>query len=529
MEQKTFLAIVLSFLFLMTYNAFVIAPQQKAKAITNSQVVKNINLKQETTTQVQAETVDSDNATESDQEIQIGSFKIRFTVNKGIIKEISSEKFHYSPILSDFLGTSLATTLKSYSQDENTLNLYYEGADLQIRKQIKAIDDNKLTIRVEYLNASDLSKLKNVQFKIFEIDGHRVKNDKDTLRDSMLLEYSIFADKKIQRKNNAFKFAEKEQKTESKSIDWFGWRDRYHFTVIKPEFKTSAYNINYYNEHLLGFEVTASEINNNTEAPNTYDFTLYMGPQDLNLLQKIDGSVSKIMAFSGNSIIDAIEKFIYKSLLFINKFTKNWGVSIILISLLIYGATYPLTIKSMLSMRKMQDLQPKMAELREKYKSDPQKLNTEVVQLYRVHNINPLGGCLPMLLQMPVFISLYQVLWRTHNFEGANFLWIHDLSKPDKAFVFNGDLPFIGNEINILPILMMFIMFFQQKLSSKSMVITDPSQEMQQKMMTFIFPVFIGGIFYHFASGLTLYFTIFYLMSTLTQYKMSKLNRASNG
>jgi YidC/Oxa1 family membrane protein insertase len=235
------------------------------------------------------------------------------------------------------------------------------------------------------------------------------------------------------------------------------------------------------------------------------------------------------MAFSGNSIIDAIEIFIYKSLLFINKFTKNWGVSIILISLLIYGATYPLTIKSMLSMRKMQDLQPKMAELREKYKSDPQKLNTEVVQLYRVHNINPLGGCLPMLLQMPIFISLYQVLWRTHNFEGATFLWIKDLSMPDKLFLISKDLPFIGNEINILPVLMMFIMFFQQKLSSKSMVITDPSQEMQQKMMTFIFPVFIGGIFYHFASGLTLYFTIFYLMSTLTQYKMSKLKRASNG
>lgn len=177
-------------------------------------------------------------------------------------------------------------------------------------------------------------------------------------------------------------------------------------------------------------------------------------------------------------------------------------------------------------MKKMQEVQPKMAELREKYKNDPQKLNTEVVQLYRTHNINPLAGCLPMLLQMPVFISLYQVLWRTHNFEGAQFLWIKDLSLPDKLFVFNGNLPFIGNEINILPVFMTIVMFFQQKMSSKTMVVTDPSQEMQQKMMMYIFPIFIGGIFYHFASGLTLYFTVFYLLSTLTQYKMSKYTPA---
>ncbi len=177
-------------------------------------------------------------------------------------------------------------------------------------------------------------------------------------------------------------------------------------------------------------------------------------------------------------------------------------------------------------MRKIQDLQPKMAELREKYKNDPQKLNTEVVQLYKIHNINPLAGCLPMLLQMPVFISLYQVLWRTHNFQGAEFLWIKDLSLPDRLIVFTQEFPFIGNELNILPFFMSIVMFFQQKLSSKSMVISDPSQEMQQKMMMYIFPLFIGGIFYHFASGLTLYFTVFYLLSTLTQYKMSKLGTA---
>jgi len=170
MEQKTFLAIVLSFLFLMTYNAFVIVPQQKAKTITESKIVENINHKSKDTSQLHTESPNSEDAIESYQDIKIGSFKIRFTTNKGIIKEISSEKLHYSPFLSDFLGTSPASILKSYSHDENTVSLYYEDADLQIRKQIKAIDDNKLTFRIEYLNTSNLSKLNNVQFKIFDID-----------------------------------------------------------------------------------------------------------------------------------------------------------------------------------------------------------------------------------------------------------------------------------------------------------------------------------------------------------------------
>ena len=117
-----------------------------------------------------------------------------------------------------------------------------------------------------------------------------------------------------------------------------------------------------------------------------------------------------------------------------------------------------------------------------------------------------------------------QVLWRSVVFKGAHFLWIKDLSQPDRLWIFPFSLPFIGNELNILPIAMMGIMFVQQKLSAKNMVITDPSQAAQQKMMTMIFPVFLGFIFYKFASGLSLYFTTFYLMSTLSQWKMSKMN-----
>ena len=183
-----------------------------------------------------------------------------------------------------------------------------------------------------------------------------------------------------------------------------------------------------------------------------------------------------------------------------------------------------MTFKSMHSMKKMQSLQPKINQIREQHKNNPQKLNKELMELYKEHKINPLGGCLPLFLQMPIFIALYQVLWRSVSFKGADFLWIKDLSEPDRLiYPMPFTLPILGNEFNILPVLMMIVMFFQQKLSMKNTVVMDPSQAAQQKMMMYFFPVFLGYIFYKFSSGLTLYFTIFYILSTFTQFKMAKV------
>lgn len=176
----------------------------------------------------------------------------------------------------------------------------------------------------------------------------------------------------------------------------------------------------------------------------------------------------------------------------------------------------------MMSMRKMQQMQPKIKALQERYKDDSAKLNTEIMEIYRREKINPLGGCLPFLLQMPLFISLYQVLWRSYFFQGQSFLWIKDLSLPDRLMILPFQIPFLGNELNILPVLMGIVMFFQQKVTAKNAVVTDEQQVMQQKMMMYFFPVFIAFIFYKFASGLSLYFTVFYALSTWTQVNMNK-------
>lgn len=520
MEQRTFFAIIISFLFLMAYNALVISPQQKTKQLTNSIEISNTVDSSVSTSvnQTAVKTAIPIDISEEEKILQIGTFQIFFGSKSGLIKRIHSEVMDYSPILTNILNLHSEQKLKSYSNTETEARFVYQFMDTSWEQTIKAVGNNKLTAKIRIIFQSD-SFGSSLNFNIFDINANQIINNVEVMRDSMLFEYSHFIDNKVVRKGNAFKFTPKDTKRESGNVEWFGWRDRYHFTLVKPLFQCPGFSSNFVNQHQLHIALNNCAL----DPSKTYEFEVYIGPQDFDLLNSYGGNLHKIMAFSGNALLDFIEKGIYKFLLFLNKFTHNWGISIILISIIIYGVTYPLTFKSMMSMRKMQELQPKMTELREKYKNDPQKLNSEVLQLYKVHNINPLGGCLPMLLQMPVFISLYQVLWRTHNFQNAHFLWIEDLSKPDKAFILNMNFPFIGNEINVLPFLMAIVMFIQQKLSTSNIVITDPAQKMQQKMMMWIFPIFIGGIFYHFASGLTLYFTVFYIMSTLMQYKMSKM------
>lgn len=165
----------------------------------------------------------------------------------------------------------------------------------------------------------------------------------------------------------------------------------------------------------------------------------------------------------------------------------------------------------MRSMKEMQILQPKIKDLQNTYKDNSQKLNRAIMELYREHKVNPFGGCLPMLLQIPIFFALYQVLSRAIALKGARFLWIKDLSAPDRLFTLPQSLPIIGSEINILPILMMVGMFLQQKKSL--MQAATKEQVEQQKIMLFLFPLIFGFIFYHMPSGLVLYW---FVNSTLT-------------
>jgi YidC/Oxa1 family membrane protein insertase len=161
-------------------------------------------------------------------------------------------------------------------------------------------------------------------------------------------------------------------------------------------------------------------------------------------------------------------------------------------------------------MREMSKVQPLMTELREKYKGDPQRLNREMMKLYKEHNINPLGGCVPMLLQMPLLIALFIVFRSTIQLRGASFIpgWINDLSMPDTLALLPFSLPLYGNQFNLLPILMAATMIFQSKMTMK-----DP----KQKAMVYMMPVFMLLIFNQFPSGLNLYYTLFNIWTIIQQ------------
>ena len=163
----------------------------------------------------------------------------------------------------------------------------------------------------------------------------------------------------------------------------------------------------------------------------------------------------------------------------------------------------------MRSAKGMQHLQPKIEELRRVYKDNPQRLNKEILELYRKNKINPLGGCLPLILQIPVFFSLYQALMRSIELKGANFLWIKDLSQPDRLVA--------SPEINILPILMAITMFLQQKLT---MPATSGTSGEQQRFMSFVLPVMFGFIFYKIPSGLVLYWFVNSLLMFVYQMRI---------
>jgi len=235
-------------------------------------------------------------------------------------------------------------------------------------------------------------------------------------------------------------------------------------------------------------------------------FRIYLGPQDLQILNKVNPQWATIINYG---FFDFIGQLLLHLLQFFFAIVHNWGWAIVILSIAVYLILYPLTLKQMRSMKEMQALQPRIEELRKSLKDNPQKLNKEIMELYKMHKVNPFGGCLPLLLQMPIFFALYQVLSRSIALKGAHFLWIKDLSEPDRLFMLPSSLPILGNEINILPILMAIVMFFQQKMSMSGAhgASTDMAQQ-QQKIMLIIFPVMFGFIFYRMPSGLVLYWFI---------------------
>ena len=222
----------------------------------------------------------------------------------------------------------------------------------------------------------------------------------------------------------------------------------------------------------------------------------YIGPKDEKTLKAIHPELTDAIEFGWFTFLATP---FFKVLLWINDYVGNWGWAIILFTLLVKIVLFPLSYKGMMSMQKLKDLAPKMKDIREKYKDDPAKMNAQMMEMYKKHGANPMGGCLPLLLQIPVFFALYRVLLNADELQGAEWiLWIENLAVMDPYFV--------------LPVLMGASMWFQQKITPTNF--TDPLQEKIFKW----FPVIMTVFFIYFPSGLVLYWLVNNIFTIMQQY-----------
>jgi len=230
----------------------------------------------------------------------------------------------------------------------------------------------------------------------------------------------------------------------------------------------------------------------------TAKIQVYAGPRDLDLLRGVGHDLDQLIDLGWFDFLARPALWLLK---FLYHYTGNYGIAIILITVLQKIAFHPLTHKSMKSMQAMQAIQPKVQALQERYKNNPQKKQEETMALYRKHGVNPMGGCLPMLAQIPIFIALYNALSSSVEMWQAHFLWIRDLTQPDSLFsaeVWGGYVL----SANVLALLMGVSMWFQQKMSPTT---GDPRQA---QMMLWMMPIIFTFMFWSFPSGLVLYWLV---------------------
>lgn len=247
-----------------------------------------------------------------------------------------------------------------------------------------------------------------------------------------------------------------------------------------------------------------------------FKYKMYFGPKKLSILEAADHDLAKAVNFGW---FDVIAKPMLWLLNFFYRYIGNYGIAIILLTVLIKVAFWPITQKGMKSMKNMQKLQPKVAKLKEKFKDDPTRMNKEMMALYKTYKVNPVGGCLPMVIQIPFFFALYRVLMSAIELRHAPFmLWINDLSAPDRLMIgFN--IPWLHG-IPVLTLLMGVSMYLQQKMTPTT---ADPTQA---KIMQFL-PVIFTFMFINFASGLVLYWFVNNLLAILQQHLINRQNRAA--
>lgn len=287
--------------------------------------------------------------------------------------------------------------------------------------------------------------------------------------------------------------------------------ERYFCESIRPE-KPSHVSLTPISPTAIGAVLALSP--QEDAAGERYSAVIYFGPRDYFSMKRAGFHEAFPVGALGQ--IGLVLLMLLRALAGV---TKNYGLAIIAFSGLITAALSPFTLLSFRSMKKMQELKPHMDKIMAQHKDDPKKANQEMFALYKAHRVSPLSGCLPMLLQIPIFIALFQAISHFVDLRGKSFLWIADLSLPDRMARLPISLPILGSELNALPIIMAVVMYVQTKFSTQAAG-TAQANPTAQMMSGPLMPILFGVMFYQFPSGLVLYWLTNSLMS-LAVYRLA--------
>ena len=302
-------------------------------------------------------------------------------------------------------------------------------------------------------------------------------------------------------------------------VKWVAVKDRHFSIVMKPEGVYTGL-VRGLGAHDFSASLVSAPLDIPAGISVEHRFLVYIGPNEIDRLEPL--GLGDLVNFGK---FDLIGKFFVGSLEMLHKVCRSYGLAIIALTALINLLLFPLTRVSYMSMKRMQLIQPQMTKLREQHKKNPEKLNKEMMELYRKHKVNPFGGCLPMVLQIPIFIALYVALSKSVILINSHFLWMKDLSSPDRVYL-PLTLPFVGNYIHLLPLLMVGAMVLQQRLTQIKMDGQDPATAAQQKMMAVMMPIVFGFIFYQMPSGLVLYWLTNTVLMLLYQLRLKNMTLA---
>ena len=308
----------------------------------------------------------------------------------------------------------------------------------------------------------------------------------------------------------------KEQNTFGGKISWIALQSRYFMSSIMPrQIEDASMRLALISDKFVSAQYVQPEKKFQPGTRHTYDYQFFIGPKRIETLKSVGNDLQKVVNFGW---FDFLARPCLWLMNLFYSVIPNYGVAIIILTLLVKVLLFPLGQKSYKSMSEMKKIQPLMKEIREKYKDDKQKMNQEVMGLYRTYKINPLGGCLPMVVQLPVFFALYRMLYEAIELRHAPFfLWIDDLAAPDRLFHFDFSIPFMEPPygIPVLTIVMGASMLLQQKMS-------PPMGDATQAKMMMFMPIIFTFIFINFSSGLVLYWLINNILSIAQQYYTQK-------